>query len=82
MPKVVGVAHLAAIRAFEKAGFVVARQSGHVAMKNGVTVLVIPRHNPIKPHTMGALVSAAGLTVDEFRELLKRAFTITLACQD
>ena len=40
-------------------------------MKKGQSVLVVPRANPIKPHTMGALVKAAGLSVDEFRELLK-----------
>ena len=71
MPKVPGIGHLAAIRAFEKAGFVITRQSGHVVMKKGQSVLVVPRANPIKPHTMGALVKAAGLSVDEFRELLK-----------
>jgi predicted RNA binding protein YcfA (HicA-like mRNA interferase family) len=62
---------LAAIRAFEKVGYVITRQSGHVVMKKEQSVLVIPRNNPITPHTMGALVKAAGLTVEEFRELLK-----------
>lgn len=71
MPKVPGVGYLAAIRAFEKAGFAITRQSGHVVMKKGQSVLIVPRNNPIKPHTMGALVKAAGLSVEEFRELLK-----------
>ena len=70
MPKLPGINHLAAVRAFEKAGFVVVRQSGHIVMKSGQTVLVIPRHNPVKPHTMGALIKASGLSVDDFRALL------------
>ncbi|MEQ1933740.1 MAG: type II toxin-antitoxin system HicA family toxin [Fimbriimonadaceae bacterium] len=71
MPKVPGINHLSAIRAFEKAGYEVARQSGHIVMKRGLSLIVIPRANPIKPHTMGAIIRSAGLTVEEFRELLK-----------
>ena len=47
--------HLHAVRALEKAG---------------VRVLTIPRHNPVNAITMGVIVRAAGLTVEEFRELL------------
>ena len=71
MPKVPGVNHLDAIRAFEKIGFKVARQSGHVILIREQTILVVPRANPIKPFTMGELVRTAGLSVDEFRKLLK-----------
>lgn len=31
---------------------------------------MIPRHNPVNAYTMGAIVIAAGLTVDEFMALL------------
>ena len=41
-------------------------------MTDGVRVLTIPRHNPVNTITMGAIVRAAGLTVDEFRELFVR----------
>ena len=71
MPSLPGVNHLSAIRAFEKAGYSILRQSGHVVMSQGQSILVIPRQNPIKPHTMGALIKASGMTVDEFRALLK-----------
>jgi hypothetical protein len=59
------------VRAFEKAGYAVVRQSGHIVMKRGESILVIPRQNPIKPYTMGELVRASGMTTDEFKDLLK-----------
>lgn len=59
-----------AVRALEKAGFVVARQGKHVVMTDGTRILVLPRANPINAITMGAIVRDAGLTVDEFRRLL------------
>jgi predicted RNA binding protein YcfA (HicA-like mRNA interferase family) len=70
MPKIPGVNHQAAIRAFQRRGFRVIRQSKHVIMSDGVRVLVIPRANPINAHTMWIIVRDAGLTIDEFRDLL------------
>ena len=58
------------MRAFEKAGFRIARQSKHIVMTNGQRILTIPRNNPINGFTMGGLVRDAGLTVEQFRELL------------
>jgi hypothetical protein len=58
------------VRAFEKAGFWIARQSKHIVMTNGQRILTIPRHNPVNAFTMGGLVRDAGLTVEQFRELL------------
>lgn len=40
-------------------------------MRRDETILVIPRQNPIKPFTMGELIKAAGLIVNEFKRLLK-----------
>jgi predicted RNA binding protein YcfA (HicA-like mRNA interferase family) len=70
LPKVPGVNHLDAVRALEKAGFWIARQGKHIVMTNGQRILIIPRHNPINAFTMGGLVRDAGLTVEQFRELL------------
>jgi hypothetical protein len=70
LAKVPGVNHLDAVRAFEKAGFWIARQSKHIVMTNGQRILTIPRHNPVNAFTMGGLVRDAGLTVEQFRELL------------
>lgn len=70
MPSVPGVNHLRAIRAFEKVGFYVVRETGHTVMSNGSARISIPRHNPINPFTMGRIITQAGLTVGEFRGLL------------
>jgi predicted RNA binding protein YcfA (HicA-like mRNA interferase family) len=68
--RVPGVNHLDAVRALEKAGFQVIRQSKHIVMSNGGRFVTIPCHNPIKAFTMGGIVKDAGLTVEEFRALL------------
>lgn len=39
-------------------------------MTNGTQKVSIPRHNPVNAHTMGGIVRSAGLTNDEFRQLL------------
>lgn len=70
MPKIPGVNHRAAVRALEKAGFRIVRQSGHIIMSDGRRILTIPRANPINAYTMGGIVKDAGLTVNEFRKLL------------
>jgi predicted RNA binding protein YcfA (HicA-like mRNA interferase family) len=70
MPRLAGVNHLDAVRALEKAGFRIARQSRHIIMTDGQRVLVIPRHNPVNAITMGKIVRDAGLTVARFRKLL------------
>jgi hypothetical protein len=68
--KLAGITHLKAIRAFERAGFRVVRQSKHIVMSNGVLTLTIPRGNPIDAFTMGGIVRDARLTVEQFRKLL------------
>jgi predicted RNA binding protein YcfA (HicA-like mRNA interferase family) len=68
--KVAGVPHLKAVRALEKAGFRVFRQSKHIVMSNGERILTIPRANPVNAFTMGAIIRDAGLSIEEFRKLL------------
>jgi len=70
LPKIPGVNHLDAVRALEKAGFSVVRQGKHIVMSNGARILTIPRHNPVNAFALGGIVRDAGLTVDQFRELL------------
>ena len=70
MPKIPGVNHQDAVRALQKAGFRIARQGKHIVMTDGVRIVTIPRHNPVNAFTMGGIVRDAGLTEEEFRELL------------
>ena len=58
------------MKVFQKLGYRIARQSGHVIMSNGKVRLTIPRHSPINSITMGAIAKDAGLTPEQFRKLL------------
>ena len=62
MPKLPGIPHLRAIRAFQRAGFRVVRQRKHFSMTDGERILVIPRANPVNAFTMGGIIKDAGLT--------------------
>jgi predicted RNA binding protein YcfA (HicA-like mRNA interferase family) len=70
MPKLPGINHLQAVRAFQKVGFVIVRQGKHVVMQRGPLRIVIPRHNPVNALTMGGIVRDAGLSIEEFKALL------------
>ena len=70
MPKLSGVHHLNAVKAFEKSGFWITRQSKHIIMTNGQRIITIPRANPINSFTMAGIIKDAGLTIEEFRKLL------------
>jgi predicted RNA binding protein YcfA (HicA-like mRNA interferase family) len=70
MPKIPGINHRDAVRALEKAGFRVVRESKHIIMSDGTRILTIPRANPVNAFTMGGIVRDAGLTVEAFRKLL------------
>jgi predicted RNA binding protein YcfA (HicA-like mRNA interferase family) len=62
-----------AAKAFQKAGWQVRGQVGShlVLTKAGVRAnLTIPQHTEIAPGTLRGLIRTAGLTVDEFLELL------------
>ncbi|MBN2144650.1 MAG: type II toxin-antitoxin system HicA family toxin [Candidatus Aureabacteria bacterium] len=70
MPKIPGINHLIAIKALQRAGFKIVRQGSHTVMSNGSRILTIPRHNPINAITMGGIARDAGLTVEEFKNLI------------
>lgn len=70
MPRIPGIGQRDAVRVFEKLGYRIVRQSGHLVMSNGKTRLIIPRHSPINAITMGAIARDAGFTPDQFRALL------------
>jgi len=70
MGKLPGINHLHAVKAFERAGFEIIRQSGHIVMSDGRLTIVIPRNNPINAITMFRIIRDSGLTLEQFRELL------------
>jgi predicted RNA binding protein YcfA (HicA-like mRNA interferase family) len=70
VPKLSGVNHERAVRAFEKAGFWISRQGKHITMTNGKRIITVPRANPINSFTMAGIVKDAGLSIEEFRKLL------------
>ena len=70
MPKLPGINHLRAVNAFEKAGFSVVRQGKHITMTNGERIITIPRANPVNAYTMAGIVKDAGLTIEEFKQVL------------
>jgi len=70
VPRIPGINHLEAVRALEKAGFRVARQGKHIVMTDGQRIVTIPRHNPVNAFTLGGIVRDAGLTPEQFRNLL------------
>lgn len=70
MSKIPGINHLNAVKAFEKAGYVIKRQGKHIVMSDGIRIITIPRNNPINAYTLGGIVKDAGITVEEFKNYL------------
>ncbi|MBL7223952.1 MAG: type II toxin-antitoxin system HicA family toxin [Candidatus Brocadiae bacterium] len=73
MAKLPVVSGARVVRAFERAGWRIARQRGsHVVLiRTGhIASLSVPQHREVAPGTLRALIRAAGLTVDEFAALL------------
>jgi predicted RNA binding protein YcfA (HicA-like mRNA interferase family) len=58
------------VRALSKLGFRIAREGKHTILSDGKIRLTIPRHNPINAFTMADIAKDAGLTPEQFLELL------------
>lgn len=64
-----------AVKALERAGFVIVRQRGsHIRMKKvtseRVIKITVPLHDTLDRGTLKSIIRSAGLTVEEFVELL------------
>jgi len=73
MPKQPRISGQKAVRAFQRAGWEVARQRGsHVILTKPGTIytLSVPQHPVLGPGLLRDLLRKAGLTVEEFTELL------------
>ncbi len=70
MPKLSGISHQRVIRAFERAGFRVARQGKHVTLTDGERIITVPRADPVNSFTLAGIIKDAGLSIKEFKKLL------------
>jgi len=70
--RLAGISGRKAVRAFERAGFVSSRPEGsHVTLrKPGYRILVIPLHREVAPFLLRTQIKRAGLTEQEFLELV------------
>ena len=59
-----------ATKVFEKVGFWVSKEGKHTGMTNGTRKITIPRHNRLNPYTLKGIIRDAGLTDQEFKNLL------------
>ena len=60
-----------AITAFKKADFWIVKSGGkHMGMTNGRRKITIPHHARLNPYTIKGIIRDAGLTDEEFKELL------------
>ena len=58
------------IKVFKKVGFWISKEGKHAGMTNGTRKITIPRHPKINPYTLKGIIRNAGLTDEEFKELL------------
>lgn len=71
MPKLPVVSGAEVVRAWERLGFMVARQRGsHVVMRRGSIGCVVPNHRELKIGTLVGLLKQAGISPDEFMDAL------------
>ncbi len=73
MPRLPRASGQEAVRAFEKAGWEVARQRGsHIVLTKpgSIYTLSIPSHRVLGPGLLRDQIRKAGLTVEEFIDLL------------
>ncbi len=73
MTKLPVISGVKAIKAFSRVGWIIARQTGsHVIMEKAgsIVTLSVPRHRELDRGTLRKLIRNAGITVEEFVDLL------------
>jgi predicted RNA binding protein YcfA (HicA-like mRNA interferase family) len=68
-----GLPYRRVVAALRRAGFRVCRQKGsHIVMRRDepFAQVVVPAHRAIDTGTLGSILAATGMTVDEFLKLL------------
>ena len=61
-----------AVSAFQRASFWISKNIGkkHTGMTNGTRKIIIPRADRVNPYTLKGIIRDAGLTDQEFKDLL------------
>lgn len=59
-----------AVRAFSKVGFRIITIGKHIGLSDGTHRITIPDHKRLNPYTLKAIIKDAGLTDEQFKELL------------
>ena len=73
MAKLPRISGMKAVKAFNKSGWSVARQTGShiILIKNDYKIILsVPRHKELDRGTLRKLIKSAGLTVEDFVILL------------
>jgi predicted RNA binding protein YcfA (HicA-like mRNA interferase family) len=73
MAKLPSISGSKAVKAFSRAGWIAARQTGsHLIMvkEGSMVTLSVPMHSEVDRGTLRKLIGLAGLSVDEFMDLL------------
>ncbi len=59
-----------AVRAFSKVGFKIITKGKHIGMSDGTHRITIPDHKRLNPYTLKTIIKDAGLTDEQFKDLL------------
>jgi predicted RNA binding protein YcfA (HicA-like mRNA interferase family) len=71
MPKFPGLSGADIVRALERLGFEMIRQSGsHIIMRRGIVGCVVPNHKEVKVGTVNGVLRQAGVSPEEFSHAL------------
>ena len=73
MSKLQKISGKKAVKAFSRAGWIISRQkSSHMIMtkSDSIVILSVPLHDELDRGTLRGLIGLAGLTIEEFMELL------------
>ncbi|NJK43446.1 MAG: type II toxin-antitoxin system HicA family toxin [Pleurocapsa sp. SU_196_0] len=71
MPKFPGLSGQDIVRALQKMGFEVVRQSGsHIIMRSGSAGCVVPNHKEVKVGTVNGVLRQAGISAEDFARVL------------
>jgi len=73
MSKLPEISGKKAVKAFSRVGWIISRQkSSHMIMtkSDSIVILSVPLHDELDRGTLRGLIGLAGLTIEEFMELL------------